>query len=58
MARRVRIDGPGALRHILRVSGYGFNKAVNRVSSTIVPSPSVEKPLESGSPKAAVAPHG
>ena len=32
MPRRVRIDAPGALHHILRVSGYDFGKAVNRVA--------------------------
>lgn len=33
-------------------------KSMVPVSSTIVPFPSVEEPLESASPKAAVAPHG
>ena len=32
MPRRVRIEAQGALRHILRVSGYDFGKAVNRVA--------------------------
>ena len=32
MRRRVRIDAPGALHHILGVSGYDFGKAVNRVA--------------------------
>ena len=32
MLRRVRIDGPGVLRHILRARGHDFGKAVNRVA--------------------------
>ncbi|MBW2331680.1 MAG: hypothetical protein JRF30_12400 [Deltaproteobacteria bacterium] len=30
--RRVRIDAPEALNHILGVGGYDFSKAVNRVA--------------------------
>ena len=32
MPRRVRIDAPGALHHILGVGGYDFSKAINRVA--------------------------
>jgi hypothetical protein len=31
MPRRIRIEAPGALRHILGVGWYNFGKAVNRV---------------------------
>jgi hypothetical protein len=30
--RRIRIEAPGALHNILRVGGYDFGKAVNRVA--------------------------